>query len=242
MLSQSNQIIASSRFCAESFKLLGNKKNINVIFVGVSLDRFINKSPLRNRYRKELSIKKKSIVILYMGRFNREMGLHNIIDIIPSLMKSHFHIILAGASGELVNQTFECKSLYPDKITIMNNISFDLQPSLYAASDIVLAPSRSSHACMGVSIKEAMAASVSVIASDSGGIPEAVLHNETGIIVPLQEDGENNVEGLKTAIIELSLNKKKRETFSVNSRKRASDLFSEEKTIEKTFELFKHHL
>ena len=123
----------------------------------------------------------------------------------------------------------------------MNNISFDLQPSLYAAADLLLAPSRDKHACMGVSIKEAMAAGIPVIASDSGGIPEAIIHTETGVIVPLQEDGENNLKEFEQAIITLSLDEKKRKKFALNALKRVKDIFSEEETIERTLKVFKKH-
>jgi starch synthase len=86
-----------------------------------------------------------------------------------------------------------------------------------------------------------MAAGVPVIASDSGGIPEAIIHNESGVIVPLKENGENNLKEFKKAIINLSSDKEKRKMFSENSLKRAKKIFSEEETLEKTFAVFKQH-
>ena len=243
MLYKSDAVISSSCYCAESFKLIGNEGQIDVIYVGVSISRFSNIEILRGSYRKNLGVKESATVLLFMGRFSKEMGLHGIIEIFPSLLKSKvdFHLILAGASGELEDAAQECRDRYPDKITVMNNISFDLQPSLYSAADILLAPSRDKHACMGVSIKEAMAAGVPVIASNSGGIPEAVIHNETGIIIPLEADGENNLNDFENAIIDLALDEERRQKFIKNSLKRAKEIFSEEETLEKTFEVFKRH-
>jgi spore coat protein SA len=179
-----------------------------------------------------------------MGRFNKEMGLHGIIEMFPSLLnrKEDSHLVLAGASGELVGSAKELQEIFPEKVTIMNDIPFDLQPSLYAASDIVLAPSRDKHACMGVSIKEAMAAGLPVIASDSGGIPEAIIHNETGIIIPLQKNGENNLKEYEEAIVTLSLNKERRRQLGENALNRAKKIFSEEETLDKTFEVFKKNV
>jgi glycosyltransferase involved in cell wall biosynthesis len=244
MLYKSDAVISSSCYCAESFKSIGNERQIEVIYVGVSVSRFSNIERLRESYRKELGVKDSATVLLFMGRFNKEMGLHGIIKMFPSLLKNNmsFHLVLAGASGELVNLAQELKNSFQDKITVMNDISFDLQPSLYAASDIVLAPSRDKHACMGVSIKEAMAAAVPVIASDSGGIPEAVIHDETGIIVPLLEDGENNLKEFEDAIISLSLDEERRKKFGDNSLKRAKEIFSEEATQERTFQVFETHV
>ena len=243
MLYQSNAVISSSCYCAESFETIGNERDIEVIYVGVSVSRFSDGHILREDYRNELGISKDTTVLLFMGRFNREMGLHSILQMTPFLVDSDidFHLILAGASGELVQPAYEYQSKYPSNISIMNDIPFDLQPSLYAASDIVLAPSRDKHACMGVSIKEAMAAAVPVIASDSGGIPEAVMHNETGLIVPLLEDGENDIESFVQSILSLSVNKEKIISLGNNSRTRAIKIFSEEETLEKTFSVFEEH-
>ena len=243
MLNKSDAVISSSCYCANSFKSIGNENQIDVIYVGVSISRFSNIDILRDSYRKNLGVKESAIVLLFMGRFNKELGLQGILEIFPSLLKGKvdFHLILAGASGELVDAAQECKNSYPDKMTIMNDISFDIQPSLYAASDLLLAPSRDKHACMGVSIKEAMAAGVPVIASDSGGIPEAVINNETGVIIPLQEDGENNLTEFEHAIMTLSLDEEIRKKFAVNSLQRAKEIFSEEETLEKTFAVFKKH-
>jgi glycosyltransferase involved in cell wall biosynthesis len=243
MLKRSDALISSSCHCADSFELIGNERKIEVIFIGVSISRFSNINSLRIPYRNELGVKDDEIVLLFMGRFNKEMGLHAIIDMIPSLLESdiNFHFILAGASGELVQSSLECQSTYPNNVTVMNNIPFDLQPSLYAAADIVLAPSRDKHACMGVTIKEAMASSLPVIASDSGGIPEAIINEETGIIVPLQNDGENDSDRFKESIIALSKDSRKRENFSKNSKIRAMEIFSEEETLNKTLEIYKTH-
>ena len=243
MLYKSDTVISSSCYCADSFSMIGNEREIEVIYVGVSASRFSNLKPLRESYRKELGINESTIILLFMGRFSKEMGLHSIIEMYPSLRDANtdFHLILAGASGELINSANELNKEFSGEITILNDIPFDLQPSLYAASDIVLAPSRDKHACMGVSIKESMVASRPVIASDSGGIPEAVLHNETGIIVPLLPSGENDLEKFKQAILDLSANDNKRKYLAENSLQRARDIFSEEETINKTLEVFMRH-
>lgn len=243
MLYCSDSIISSSCYCADSFKMIGNERKIDVIYVGVSVSRFSEIDSLRADYRVKLGISEESSVLLFMGRFNKEMGLHSIIDLFPNLItkKKEFHLILAGASGELNDSARDLENKYSKNVTVMNDIPFEIQPNLYAASDIVLAPSRDKHACMGVSIKEAMAASLPVIASDSGGIPEAIIHDETGIIVPLMEDGENNLEDFENAILELSQNKSKMEYLAKNSLKRAKEIFSEEETLDKTYKVFMRH-
>ena len=241
LIKAADVVLSSSCHCALSFNQIGNKREIEVIYVGVSLERFSKNKELRNSYRAKLGISENNMCLLFMGRFDEEMGLNDLIENIPQLLNSEisFKIILAGAEGPLVEKAKRCESMYPDRVKVMNNIPFDLQPSLYAASDIVLVPSRDQHACMGVAIKEAMAASRPVIASDSGGIPEAVIPEETGVIVPLKANGENDLKNMKNSIISLSKDKNKRILLGNEARRRAEKLFSEETTISLYQEVFK---
>src|SRR5439155_20245738 len=55
-------------------------------------------------------------------------------------------------------------------------------PALLAASDILVPPSESEG--LPVSVLEAMAAELPVVASSVGGLPELVVDRETGILVP----------------------------------------------------------
>jgi glycosyltransferase involved in cell wall biosynthesis len=120
----------------------------------------------------------------------------------------------------------------------MNDVPFDLLPSLYAACDIVLTPSREQHACMGVTIKEAMAASRPVIGSDSGGIPEAIVPNETGLIVPLKADGDIDNETYVEAILSLVRDDQLCLEMGRRARVRAEKLFSEKTTINRVARVF----
>jgi len=54
MLFKSDAVISSSCYCAESFNLIGNEGQIDVIYVGVSVSRFSNIEILRGSYRKNL--------------------------------------------------------------------------------------------------------------------------------------------------------------------------------------------
>ena len=73
------------------------------------------------------------------------------------------------------------------------------------------------------------------------GLGSGFVIDETGIIVPLMEDGENNLEHFENAILELSQNKSKMEYLAKNSLKRAKEIFSEEETLDKTYKVFMRH-
>lgn len=234
-------VIASSNHCARSFRKIGINRPIETIYVGVDMDRFADDGRLRRNYRKNLNVNNDVTLLLYMGRFESEMGLDSLIEIMPSLIKAKGNavkIVFAGASGRLDGLALECQRIYPEHIVIMNNVAFDTQPSLYAAADIVLTPTRMQHACMGVTIKEAMAASRPVIGSDSGGIPEAIVNNITGLIVPLRKDGHIDTSAFEAAIISLVGQSERCLEMGIAARKRAFELFSENTTVRRTASVF----
>lgn len=222
-------VLASSAYCACSFKKIGIERTIDVIYIGVSFERFKDDGLLRKQYRNELALTDERIMLLFMGRFHPEMGLDGLIASVPSLIKKHptVKIILAGATGPLCNLALECQKNFPGHIKVINNVPFNLQPQLYAAADIVLTPSADQRACMGVTIKEAMMAGRPVIGTDSGGIPEAIIDGETGLLVPLQASGKVDNNALEEAITVLINNRDRRLEMGAKAKERAIELFGE---------------
>jgi glycosyltransferase involved in cell wall biosynthesis len=234
-------VMASSSHCAMSFKSVGINRDISVNYIGVDIDRMSDDGSKRLKYRQELGINETTKLVVFVGRFNPEMGLDKLIEIIPNILSEFNDVkfLLVGASGELTLSAQKLKDDFKDQVFVINDVPFDLLPFIYAASDIILAPSRAQHACMGVSIKEAMAASKPVIGSSSGGIPEAIVDNETGLIVNLDESGNINKKQFKEAILSLLNNKKRAIEMGNRGRVRAIELFSELASVKTLIKYFK---
>jgi len=86
------------------------------------------------------------------------------------------------------------------------------------AADIFLMPSQSES--FGLSALEAMACGLPVVSSSIGGLPELILHNETGYIAEFAD-----AERMAKYTIDLLKNEKKYNIFSKNSRDRAVNVF-----------------
>ena len=69
----------------------------------------------------------------------------------------------------------------------------------------------------GIAYIEAASFGIPSIASNTGGTKEAVIHNETGIIL-------NNLKDLENTIRELILDTDKRKLYGQNAKKRAAEL------------------
>ena len=98
-------------------------------------------------------------------------------------------------------------------------------PALLASMDIFCLPSWREG--MPRSIIEAMIMGLPVLATDIRGSREEVIHNETGLLVPIKSP-----DLLAKSINELILNPIKTQQMGKNGRRRALEIYDEEKIIE----------
>lgn len=89
----------------------------------------------------------------------------------------------------------------------------------------------------GLSALEAMACGVPTITTSIGGLPELVVHNETGFIAEI-----GDVERMSKYAIELLSNPNKYKKFSENARQRAVEFFNKNKIVEQYEEFYKRIL
>ena len=135
------------------------------------------------KFPKIENIKKISNQVCYIGRDSYEKG----IDI---LKKAEYKI-----NGNVVYCTDRS---WVDAMSIMKS------------SSLVVVPSRMES--LPTTIKEAFFLNVPVVATNVGGIPELIVHDKTGILVP-----SNNPDKLAEAINNLLLDKKKSQELTLNA-------------------------
>ncbi len=235
-IEQSKKVFSSSCYCADAYGNFTKNADPEVIYVGVDLDRFHEMDPVCARVR--LTIPERPTV-LFLGRMEPEMGADNALEIAKIILSKDINInfIIAGAKGSLTDSISKSASAFEGRLIVKSNLSQEEIPYYYGASTISIAPTLGLHACMGVSIKEAMASGRPTIATDSGGIPEAIRNNIDGYVVPLKE-GKIDNEYFSKKILEFLKDEEKIELFGKNSRKRCEDIFSVNATAEKYLKLF----
>ena len=108
-------------------------------------------------------------------------------------------------------------------------------PRILPSLDVFVMPSR--YEGFGIGIVEAMAAGLPVVASAVGGIPEIVIHGETGLLVPPDDPGR-----LAEALRELTANPEKAKTMGQRGRQRAKALFSVEAMVKQHEDLYERLL
>jgi glycosyltransferase involved in cell wall biosynthesis len=104
---------------------------------------------------------------------------------------------------------------------------------LYSHAGVFVCPSI--YEPFGIINLEAMACGCAVVASAVGGIPEVVVHGETGYLIPVEQMSESPFEpvnaekfsrDLATRINEIMADPAKQKAFGNSGRQRAMETFS----------------
>jgi len=133
-------------------------------------------------------------IILTTARFSPEKGLKYILEAVKELDNILLVMVGPGENKEL-KTTIE-KFGIKNKVKIIGEVDPIKIADYYNSCDIFVLPSLREG--LGFSSGEAMACKKPVIASNTGGIPDIVIHNQTGILVE-----PKNVKQLKAAILKL---------------------------------------
>jgi len=101
-----------------------------------------------------------------------------------------------------------------DSVQIVGRVPHEQVPALIGSFDIMVMPSVYESETFGVAAIEASACGVPVVASRVGGVPEAVLHERTGLLVPPRD-----VDELAAACIDLIDDPAKRRRLGLAGRR-----------------------
>jgi len=224
--SQASELVSVSQHCARSLSQVGIDREVDVIPMGVDVDA-LSPSVDGSVMRARLGIGDGEPVVLYLGRMHQNLGLHTVLEALPSFV-GRARTIIAGARSDLTPAAEAFAAAHPGRVSVIPDFPFEDLAGFYAAADVVLAPSPDNRPCMGLAIKEAMASGKPVIACDIGGIPEAVVHEGTGLLTPAEDS-----EALGAAVGRLLDDPAECARLGAAGRERAIDLFSVQRTNER---------
>ena len=228
-LEQSDAITAVSSYLAEkTIQNFNPGKKIEVI--PNFIDTNFYKPDIQCNLRKQLTHNGEKLLI-HISNFRPVKRVPDTIKILCDVLKKVPVKLLLIGDGPDRN---ECEKLarefgITDKVKFLGmQTSFN---ELLSISDVFLLPSQSES--FGLSALEAMSCGVPVVASNIGGIPEVVSHDESGFVAEL-----GDTKRMAKYVVELLENPKKWKVFSENARKRALDLFDSSMIVPKYMELY----
>ncbi|MFA6572160.1 MAG: glycosyltransferase family 4 protein [Bacteroidota bacterium] len=179
---QVNRIIAVSNTTqSELIKKAGiQERKIVVLPNFVDLNKF-NRNNINwnlEEEKEKLGIKKDEFVIGFVGRLEKVKGCEYLIKSLPYL-NFPYKVLVAGDGSEREDLEILAKTLGIDDKVIFLGYR-DNVVLIYPLLDILVVPSLSES--LGLSVIEAQAMSVPVIASNIGGLGELVINKKNGIL------------------------------------------------------------
>lgn len=168
---------------AKQFKLKPTGKVKHIPGVGVDVDSIKSKSVNRSKKRKELGFAEKDFLILSVGEINTNKNHQIVINALKNqiLENCHYHYLVCG-TGPLLE---ELQKLVRN-LELENQIHFlgfrNDVIEIMKVCDLFIFPSYREG--LPVSIIEAMACSLPIIASDIRGNQDLIKHKSNGLLYP----------------------------------------------------------
>lgn len=213
-----------------------DESKVHVIYNGINLEQYVetNETSTLDEY----GVDKSKPYVLFVGRITRQKGIIHLVNAIKYIDPDTQIVLCAGApdtpeiGAEMKDAVDEVKKTRKNVIWIDKMVTKEEIIQLYSHASVFCCPSI--YEPFGIINIEAMACNTAVVASAVGGIKEVVVHGETGLLIPLEQQTEAPFEpidpdkfsrDLANGINQVINDKNLRETMAKNGRKRVEDYF-----------------
>jgi glycosyltransferase involved in cell wall biosynthesis len=213
------KIIATSEtYRKKSQILMSLGSRVEVINNGVDCRRFrpdIDPESIRTRYGTT-----GKFVVLFVGALTR-WHTYKGLDVLLSAMRIALQLkrdilLLVVGDGDLrpYYASIARQLKLENKVVFAGNVPDEELAEYYAASDVLVLPSKDMSEGFGLTLLEANASGRPCVASNTGGIPEVIRDGYNGLLVP-----PNDPQALAQTIIRLAKDDRKRREMGRNGRR-----------------------
>lgn len=165
----------------------------------------------------------------YIGRLVATKGIYEIADALRILKDSgmrNFRLSVAGDGPDKISWLdYLADCGLDDELNYCGSVSGEKKQAFWRDAEVLLLPSYSEG--LPYSILESLAFGVPVIASNVGGIPDAIEHNIHGLIIE-----PHSSRSLAEAIKEIAVDSNRLERMSTACRSKAEECYSIDNLVE----------
>jgi phosphatidylinositol alpha-1,6-mannosyltransferase len=198
-------LVANSHNTASLLEPFGVASDrVHVVYPGVDADRFRADSAARARIRQAIRAPD-DLVLLTVGRLQSRKGHDHVIDALAGLRdqlpRLRYVIVGDGDERGRLEQLARHRGV-ADRVVFAGKVPVSDLPAYYAAADIFVHPNRvddGDFEGFGIVFLEAAAAGLPVIGGITGGVPEAIAAEVTGLLV-----SGTDVDEMRCAILRLA--------------------------------------
>ena len=224
------------------------ESKVRVIHNGIDLNEF--KAEGADEVLARYGIDSKRPYMLFVGRITRQKGILHLANAIRHMGRDFQVVLCAGApdtpeiAAEMRRKVDEAQAFHGSVIWVESMVAKQDLIALYSRAAVFCCPSV--YEPFGIINLEAMACETAVVASAIGGIPEVVVPEETGVLVPLllkpgtfePQDADAFERGLAMGVNRLMADESLRVRMGAAGRKRAEQHFSWSSIAAKTHQLY----
>lgn len=208
-------------------------RRVEVVYNGVDLSTFRREPLQREVVRRQLGLHSDEFVVVQVARLDTIKDHGTAIRAVAAVRARHpgVRLLVVGDGPERnsIEQAIAAEEL-GDRVVMLG--SRNDVPQLLAAADAFLLTSLSEGIPM--TIIEAMASGVPVVATAVGGVPELIEEDRTGMLRSV-----GDAEGLADALVRLAESQGLRDQLAAAANERVRTRFSEAKMIDRYDHLFR---
>jgi len=242
LASRADAVICVSEFVRQRFLKASDipADRVSVVYNGAA-SVSLHSSGTCHALREQWGVATGSVVLLFAGAVIPDKGLIYLAEAFKRAGLASPSLELVVAASPTISEqraayeasVRDCAEGYP--VHFVGSVPQASMSMAYRASDIVVIPSIVQEGFPLVAC-EAMAAGRPVIASNAGGIPEVVIHGDTGLLVPACDVG-----ALAEAILRLASDQGLRDEMGRAAQERAN-LFTWDAAARRADQVYRHLL
>ncbi len=179
-------------------------------------------------FRSNWGVDRSQVLIIVIGYLEEIKGHRYLLQALPTILQLHPNVVVVFVGDGVLKASLEAQvreNQLVEKV-VFAGWQEDV-PGVLAASDLLVLPSLSEG--LPFVVPEAMAAGLPVVATRVGGIPEAVIEGQTGLLVE-----PASPQGLEKAIVSLLDNPERARAMGKAGQARARDKFDVTRMVDET--------
>ena len=213
--------------------------HIQIIYNSVR-EEFYNTHSDKKNICSELNIPEKSNLVIYVGRLAEYKGIDTIIESLGDILQRYnIYLLYIGLPDLYVEGTREMLDLISKRIdenNWCNRVQFlgyrnDI-PRIMASSDVLVHPTRIEG--FGLTLAEAMASGLQIVASNVEGIPEVVAGTDSILVSP------NDPVSLRNGVISVLNRSDLQKNVAILKGKKCAEKYRLKNRVDKIIDMFQN--
>lgn len=182
-------VLAPSWYCAKAPAKYVAQERMHMIYFGIDIQPYLASTISKAEARLRFELPQDGFYAIAVGAFSPRKGHDHLIKAASILAKEgkSLSVLLCGPGDQEKLKQLARDEGVSDRVHFFTGLSEDELVSLYRAADVYCDASNTVRACLGMSLTEGMAAGLPSVSYDAGGMPEVVLNNDNGFVVPTND-------------------------------------------------------